>query len=77
LDGTARRYSIGGREGYDPRMFLNAAEMQVTTLLARSRQSRFYLVLSCDIERPDVRTGEVVTANPFFSARHCNNIRRN
>ena len=49
LDGTARRYSIGGREEYDLRMFLNAVETQVTNLLARSRQSRVYLVLSCDM----------------------------
>ena len=47
-------------------MFLNAVETQVTNLLARSRQSRVYLVLSCEMERPDMRTGEVVTANPFF-----------
>jgi len=47
-------------------MFLNAVETQVTNLLACSRQSRVYLVLSCEMERPDMRTGEVVTANPFF-----------
>jgi len=48
LDCTARRYAIGGREGYDP-MFLNAVETQVPNLIARSRQSRVYLVLSCDM----------------------------
>jgi len=77
LDGTARGYAIGGREEYDPQMFLIAVETQVTNLLARSHQSMIYLVLSCEMERSDMRTGDVLTANPFFSLRRCNNVRRN
>ena len=63
-----KRYVIDGHQGIDPQSFLNALETQVTNLLARSRQTKVNLILTCTMERRDIKTGEVITTNaPFCS----------
>ena len=64
LDGTVRQYTIDGREGYDPHLFMNAVKSQVVDLLNRNRQNKVYLALICVMEKRDMSTGEVVTAEP-------------
>ena len=68
LDGTARQYTIDGSEGYDPQSFMREVKSQVVDLLNRNRQSKVYLVLMCVMEKVDMQTGEVITANPVFSS---------
>ena len=38
----------------------------VVDLLNRNRQSKVNLVLNCVMDKPDMQTGEVITANPVF-----------
>jgi len=64
LDGTARQYTIDGREGYDPQSFMREVKSQVVD--NRNRQNKVYLAHNCVMEKPDMSTGEVVTAKPTF-----------
>jgi len=61
-----RQYTIDGREGYDPQSFMREVKPPVVDLLNRNRQSKVNLVLNCVMEKPDMQTGEVITANPVF-----------
>ena len=68
LKGFTKRYVIDGHQGIDPQSFLNVVETQVTNLLSRSRQTKFNLILTCTMERRDIKTGDVITTNaPFCS----------
>ena len=66
LKGFAKRYVIDGREGYDPKSFMKEVKSQVVDLLNKSRQNKVYLALKCVMEKRDMSTGEVVTAEPTF-----------
>ena len=66
LKGFAKRYVIDGREGYDPKSFMKEVKSQVVDLLNKNRQNKVYLALKCVMEKRDMSTGEVVTAEPTF-----------
>ena len=67
LKGFTKQFTIDGKEGYDPQSFLDAAETQVTNFLSNNRQTKVNLILTCTMERADIKTGEVTTINaPFF-----------
>ena len=62
-----KQFTIDGKEGYDPQLFLDAAETQVTNFLSNNRQTKVNLIHTCTMERADIKTGEVTTINaPFF-----------
>ena len=68
IRGFTKQYTIEGRGGIDPESFLNAVQPLVIHLLSKNRQTKVNLVLSCIMERVDIKTGEVETADvPFCS----------
>ena len=63
-----KQFTIDGKEGYDPQSFLDAAETQVTNFLSNNPQTKVNLILTCTMERADIKTGEVTIINaPFLS----------
>ena len=68
MKGFTKRYTIDGSEDFGALSFLNVVEPQVTGLLSRSRQTKVNLVLTCTMERADMKTGEIESVNvPFCS----------
>jgi len=63
LKGFAKRYVIDGHQGIDPQSFLAAVKTQVTNLLSRSHQTKVNLILTCTMEKRDIKTGEVIKTN--------------
>ena len=45
---------------------MRKVKSQVVDLLNRNRQNKFNFVLTCVMERVDIKTGKVVTDNPVF-----------
>jgi len=45
---------------------MREVKSQFVDLLNRNRQNKVYLALNCVMEKPDMSTGEVVTAKPTF-----------
>ena len=63
LRGFTKNYIIDGWEGIDAMSYLNQVQPQVVDLLARKRQTKANLILTCIMERVDIKTGEVHSAN--------------
>ena len=59
IKGFAKQYTIGGIDGIDAVSFLGAVEPQVVSLLSQNRQTKANLILTCTMERVDIKTGEV------------------
>jgi len=69
LKGNTKQYTIDGTEGIDAVSFLNTIRPQVTNLLSSNRQIKVYFVLTCIMEKVDIKSGEVVTTEPYFSSK--------
>ena len=69
IKGFAKQYIIDGVEGADAWPFLNAmARKQAVKLLNENRMIKVNLVLYCEMERIDMKSGEVTnTVAPFVS----------
>ena len=68
LKGFTKRYTIDGHEGIDAQSFFDAVETKVTKLLSQNRQTKVNLILTCTMERVNIKTGEVTITNvPFRS----------
>ena len=64
LKGFAKRCVIDGHQCIDPKSFMREIKSQVVDLLNKNRQNKVYLALKCVVEKRDMSTGEVVTAEP-------------
>ena len=68
LKGFTKQFTIDGHEGIDPQSFLDVVETEVTKLLSQNRQTKVNLILTCTMERVNIKTGEVTITNaPFRS----------
>lgn len=74
LKGNTKQYTIDGTEGIDAVSFLNTIRPQVTNLLSSNRQIKVHFVLTCIMEKVDIKSGEVVTAEPHFSSKNEVNV---
>jgi len=59
-------YAIEGQKGYDERSFLNAVKQTVIDLLRGHYETVVKIILHCIMERYEVRSGEIITANQAF-----------
>ena len=66
LKGTAKEYTIDGVAGYDAKSFLDVVQPQINSLLTENRQVKVNFVLSCEMDRNDMKTGKVITVEPHF-----------
>jgi len=73
IKGFTKRYTVDGRPGVDVVSFLSAVRPLVVNLLERNRRIKVSLVLTCTMERVDMKTGEITTINaPFVSRTEIN-----
>ena len=64
----AKQYIIDGIAGTDSTTFLNSVKGDVVNLFDKNRQTKVNLVLLCEMERVDIKSGEVTnTVAPFVS----------
>ena len=63
-----KQYTVDGVNGVDAMTFLDAVQPQAADLLNRNRQTKVNFVLTCTMERVDMKSGEVDSMNfPFVS----------
>src|ERR1043165_8546096 len=74
LNGTTTQYTVDGISGVDAESFLNTVKPQVIDLLEKNRQVKVRFVLTCDMERVDMKTGEVNVDQPHFSSKNAVNL---
>src|ERR1043165_9485391 len=69
IKGFTNQHTINGVVGIDAATFLNIARPLVVDLLTKNRQTKINMVLTCTMERVNIKTGEVDSDDiPFFTA---------
>ena len=66
LKNFAIQYQIKGSNGYDPESFLVNAKQPITNIMTNSRQTKVKLILSCMMEKVDLKSGEVIAKEAVF-----------
>ena len=74
LKGTTKQYIFEGVTGYDAKSFLDEVRPQIISLLNENRKVKVFFVLSCNMERVDMKTGEVITVTAHFSSKNVINL---
>jgi hypothetical protein len=69
LSGVTKQYRLDGHEGKDPKTFMDDVKLSAVALLKRSRQTKTNIVLTCEMERVDMKSGEVTTAEIPFATK--------
>lgn len=69
LNNITKQYSVKGIAGYDADSFMKLVKSDAVKLLKDNLQSKVNLALTCVMERVDLKSGEVVTAEPTFASK--------
>ena len=69
IKGFTKRYTIEGTHGIDSTSFLEAVRPQVVSLLTKNRGIKVQFDLNCVMEKVDMKSGEVVEAEPNFKSK--------
>ena len=69
LKNFAIQYRIKGSNGYDPESFLLISKQPITSLMINTRQAKVKLILSCMMEKVDLKTGEVIAKEAAFHSK--------
>src|SRR5579872_7049995 len=68
LKGFAKQYTIDGTDGVDAVSFLNSVQPHVLDVLNKNPETKVALVLTCTMEKFDLKTGEITSIDaPFLS----------
>ena len=70
LKNFAIQYRIKGLNGYDPQSFLLNSKQPITNLMINTRQTKVKLILSCMMEKVDLKCGEVIAKEVAFILKH-------
>ena len=70
IKGFTKRYTIEGTGGIDVTSFLDAVRPQVVSLLTKNRGVKVQFNLMCVMEKVDMKSGEVVEAEPNFKSKN-------
>ena len=62
-------YQIKGLNGYDPESFLLNFKQPIKNLLINTRQTKVKLILSCMMEKVDLKIGEVIAKEAAFHSK--------
>ena len=65
----AIQYQIHGSNGYDPESFLVNSKQPITNRMINSRQTMVKLILSCMMEKVDLKRGEVIAKEAAFHSK--------
>ena len=63
------QYRIDGKDWFDPDLFLNNAKQSITSILMNRRQTKVKLILSCMMEKVDLKSGEVIIKEAAFHSK--------
>ena len=63
------QYRIDGKDWIDSDLFLVNAMQSITILLINRRQTKVKLILSCMIEKVDLKSGEVIAKESAFHSK--------
>ena len=69
LKNFAIQYRIKGSNGYDPESFLLNSNQPITNLMINTRQTKVKLILSCIMEKVDLKSDEVIAKEAAFYSR--------
>ena len=69
LKNFAIQYRIKGSNGYDPESFLLNSQQPITSLMINMRQTKVKLILSCMMEKVDLKSGEVIAKEAAFYSK--------
>ena len=65
----AVQYRIDGSNEYDPESVLLNSKQPITNLMINSRQTKTKLILSCMMEKIDLKSGEVIAKEAEFHSK--------
>ena len=65
----AIQYRIDGPKGYDPESFLLNSKQPIINRMINSRQTMVKLILSCMIQKVDLKSGEVIAKEAAFHSK--------
>ena len=66
-----------GSNGYDPESFLLNSKLTITNLMITTRQTKVKLILSCMMEKVDLKSGEVIAKEAAFHSKTEVNLESN
>ena len=69
LKKVAIQYRIDGNDWFDPDLFLDNAKQSITNLLINRREYKVKLILSCMMEKVDLKNGEVIVKEAAFYSK--------
>ena len=76
LKNFAIQYRIKGSNYYDTESFLLNSKQPITNLMINTRQSKVKLILSCMMEKVDLKSGEVIAKEAAFHSKTEVNLER-
>ena len=63
------QYRINGKDLIDPDLFLLNSKVPITNLMINTRQIKVKLILSCMIEKVDLKSGKVIAKEVTFHSK--------
>ena len=69
LKNFAIQYQIKEVNGYDPESFLRNSKQPITNVMINTRQAKVKLILSCLMEKVDLKSGEVIAKESVFHSK--------
>ena len=68
------QYQIKRLNGYDPESFLLNSKQPIKNLMIKTRQTKVKLILSCMMEKVDLKSGEVIAKEAAFHSKRKVNL---
>ena len=65
----AIQYGIKGLNEYDPESFLLNSKLPITNFMINTRQTNVKLILSCMMEKVDLKSGELIAKEAAFHSK--------
>ena len=65
----AIQYRIDGKDWIDSDLFLLNSKQPITNLLTSTRETKVKLILSCMMEKVDLKSGEVIAKEAAFHSK--------
>ncbi|XP_065684453.1 uncharacterized protein LOC136096861 [Hydra vulgaris] len=69
IKNVTKQFSAEGVERADALSYMKSAKNNVLNILNSNKESKIYIVLSCEMERTDLKTGETITTIASFSTK--------
>ena len=63
------QYRIDGKDWIDPDLFIFNTKQSITNLLINRRQTKVKLILSCMVEKVELKSGEVIAKEAAFHSK--------